>query len=344
MVVLDATSAGGLLSALACIVFASYYCCCCYSRRPRSATGDGRRVVVVSGAASGLGRATCLALAEKGDRVIALDVNAEGLATLAKEARAGHQILTLTCDVASAWTDVAQKIQQDLPLLFSTFFGGNALLQVDAVINLAGLIRGGPLMEIPATDVSLVMRVNVEGTHNLNRAIFQRLRRTGDGADPKIFIIASEVSYARLSTAMNAPYSMSKFALEAYAVGLRQELSVLQDGPVKVIVVNPGAHATPLLLDQLSGGSNAFFEQHAAREGGTLWAGALARGGRVAQQYMRRFAKSPEGFAERIVGLVHAPSGLCADRVLINVSPLMRVAAWTPQWVLDWSFRLQMTR
>lgn len=338
MIPIDAISVGATLSALACVVFAYYS-----FFRPRRVTKDRRRVVVVSGAASGLGRATCMALAENGDWVIALDLNAEGLATLAKEAPR-NQVLTMTCDVASDWNNVSQKIQRDLPPLFSSFFEGNPPFQIDAVINLAGLIRGGPLMEMPASNVSLVMRVNVEGTHNLNRALFQSLRRTGTDADAKIFIVASEVSYAMLSTAMNAPYSMSKFALEAYATGLRQELSVLRDGPVKVIVVNPGAHATPLLLDQMSGGTNAFFERHASREGGTLWAKELAKGGVVAKKYMKRFAKCPTEFASRMMGLVHAPSTLCPDRVPINVSPLMRLAAWTPQWILDWSFRRQMTQ
>ena len=40
---------------------------------------------------------------------------------------------------------------------------------------------------------------------------------------------------------MNGPYSMSKFAVEAYSTALRQELAVLRDGPVAVVVVNPGA-------------------------------------------------------------------------------------------------------
>ena len=197
-------------------------------------------------------------------------------------------------------------------------------------------------MEIPPANVSLVMRVNVEGTHNLNRCLFHWLKRTGDGADAKIFIIASEVSWAGLSTAMNAPYSMSKYALEAYAVALRQELSVLKDGTAKVVVVNPGAFATPLLKDQLRGGSNAFFERHCESDGGTLWREQLLRGGRVAQQYMERFARPPEEVARKMVELVHTPSRQCPDRVLINVSQLMRIARWTPQFVLDFAFKRQV--
>ena len=50
------------------------------------------------------------------------------------------------------------------------------------------------------------MRVNVEGTNNLTRACFARLRRSGAGADPKVVVVASEISYAGVSAAMNAPH------------------------------------------------------------------------------------------------------------------------------------------
>ena len=87
MIPIDAISVGATLSALACVVFAYYS-----FFRPRRVTKDRRRVVVVSGAASGLGRATCMALAENGDWVIALDLNAEGLAnTYGKKGQARYE-------------------------------------------------------------------------------------------------------------------------------------------------------------------------------------------------------------------------------------------------------------
>ena len=110
---------------------------------------------------------------------------------------------------------------------------------------------------------------------------------------------------------------------------------------MKVVIVNPGAHATPLLINQLSGGSNAFFERHNVA-GGSLWRDALSKGGQVAQDYMTRYARDPKEFGQKMTQLVHTPSEHCPDRVLINVSLLMRLVRWTPQWVLDASFKLQM--
>ena len=282
---------GGLISALICGVALCYY----FLRR--SPTKDRPRVVVVSGAASGLGRATCLALAKKGDRVVALDINSKGLASLAQECH--NRILTIACDV-SDWEDVVAKTQ-GLPTLFSELFDEAPSFNIDSVVNLAGLIRGGPLMEIPAADVSLVMRVNVEGTHNLNRALFKWIRRAGEGADPKIFIVASEVSYAMLSTAMNAPYCMLR---SKHMPPDSARSSGAAGWPCERILVNPGAHATPLLLNQLSGGSNAFFERHRKREGGSLWDDALAKEERWLKSTWSS-SKKPEEFG-RQDGLSHS--------------------------------------
>ena len=119
---------------------------------------------------------------------------------------------------------------------------------IDVIANFAGVIRGGPLVELDSSELETVMNVNVGGTHTVTRAFFPLLRRAGEAASPVIIIVCSEISLSRLSAAFNAPYSMSKFALEGYATALRQELSLLAD-PVAVTVLNPGAMRTPMLWD-----------------------------------------------------------------------------------------------
>merc|ERR1712232_1016359 len=125
---------------------------------------------------------------------------------------------------------------------------------------------------------------------------FSLLRRGEPGksstdVSPKIVVTASEVSLARLSAGFNAPYSMSKFAVEALAVSLRQELMLLPR-PVSVVVLNPGAMRTSMLSEQRSGGTNSFFES-AAQKPGTLFGPALLKGAKVAQRYMLRNAQDP---------------------------------------------------
>jgi len=197
------------------------------------------------------------------------------------------------------------------------------------------------MVEMDEADMALVMEVNVLGATNTTKAFFPLLRRKGQEASPKVINIASEVSAARLSAAMNGPYSMSKFALEAYSTALRQELSLLDD-PVSVVVLNPGPVVTPLLTGQLSGGPNAFFERHAERHQMTLWSDQLRIGGRIARSYMSRHATTPDLVARTVVEVVHARQP--ARRYKINVSWLMAVAAWTPQWIIDAALRIAMRR
>lgn len=121
------------------------------------------------------------------------------------------------------------------------------------------------------------------GTARIVKAFFPLLdrgahgeREPGSSKTPaipktKIIVVCSEVSYALLSPGFSAPYmySMSKFALEAYAQALRVELSLLP-APVDVIAINPGAMATPMLEAQKRGGENAYFEK--AAESGSVYA------------------------------------------------------------------------
>ena len=285
---------------------------------------DGsRRVVVISGAGSGLGRRTALKLAAEGDFVIGLDTDASALASLKKQL--GDRVEVYTCDVrdAQAVAAVAEKVQ----------------ICVDDVVNFAGVIRGGPLVEMPPSDVKLVFDVNVLGHLHVTQAFFPKMR-TGQNAhhtrQGKIIIVGSEISAAWNSAAFNGPYSMSKFALEAFAAALRQEMLLLPGGPC-VVIINPGAMKTPMLLNQLSGGANAFFELHANRAEGTRWRDSLLAGGEIAASYMERHGKNPDVVAKTVYRICHAFHP--RDRYVIASSVEMRVSKYRRQWILDCAVR-----
>ena len=303
--------------------------------------GGACRVVLVTGAASGLGRCVVERCVVKDhDLVIALDVDLPGLERLYRameRACPAPRLITVPCDITNA-ADVARAVErvraEEIP-------GG-----IDVVANFAGLICGGPLLEMSDVDLERVMAVNVLGTQRVTRA-FSSLMRTAAPPtvrqtvpSPKVIVVASELSYANYSAAFSAPYSMSKMALEAYAASLRVELSLLPN-PIDVVVLNPGPMDTPMLQDQMAGGSNAFFERWAARGG--VYAPSLRRGAALAQDYMKRNKRDPNMVAAVVEEIVHTQKP--AARYVIGASFEMRfLVPYLPQCLLDAATRMHLRR
>eukprot|EP00929_Paragymnodinium_shiwhaense_P103919 TRINITY_DN67781_c0_g1_i1.p1 TRINITY_DN67781_c0_g1~~TRINITY_DN67781_c0_g1_i1.p1 ORF type:complete len:365 (+),score=35.10 TRINITY_DN67781_c0_g1_i1:118-1095(+) len=306
----------GLLAAACCYALGSF----CSKRTKRI---DRRQVVLVTGAASGLGLQVVSECLAAGHKVVALDISQEALEKICLAANADSRITLIPCDVSDydSLVAAAQSVQARL--------GPKCL---DCICNFAGVLRGGPLVELEPSDMKLVMDVNVLGTFNVNRAFFPLLNRRKGGSLPKIIIVASEITVGWLSACFNAPYSMSKFAVEAYATALRQELSLLE-APVRVVTINPGAFKTPMVLEQQAGGPNAFFER-AARKPGTLFAESLLKGAVLAQGYMRRNGNDPELLGSRVLEILDLCEPL--PRYIIGATFEMRwIVPLVPQFLLD---------
>jgi NAD(P)-dependent dehydrogenase (short-subunit alcohol dehydrogenase family) len=181
---------------------------------------SSQRTYAVTGAASGIGRATAELLAQKGARVFGLDVNAEGLRDLPRS------VDRLAVDVAnpSSVEIAAQHLRAQVPGL-------------DGLVNCAGLIRVGAQVELTEEDVQRVMQVNGLGAWRVTRALFPLLEaRRG-----RVVNISSET--ARFAAPFNGLYSMSKYALEAHSDALRRELATLG---MKVVSIQPGGMQTAL--------------------------------------------------------------------------------------------------
>ena len=191
----------------------------------------------------------------------------EALQTL--QAEAGESsVIAVKIDVADKESVKAAAALVEKELGARNWGGG-----LDAVVNFAGVIRGGALVEIDDRDMELVLDVNIKGTFLVNKYLFPLLLLKKG----RVVNISSEVALSWLSAGFNAPYSMSKFAIEAYSAALRQELQLLD---MQVVVINPGAMRTPLLTAQLQGGNNAFLEKPPTD---SLFAAAMRRGAAVAQ-------------------------------------------------------------
>jgi NAD(P)-dependent dehydrogenase (short-subunit alcohol dehydrogenase family) len=153
------------------------------------------RVGLITGAGSGIGRATARLFAERGGAVVAADVNgpaAEETAALVRAA--GGRAEACGCDVTRA-EDVSGAIA-----LARRAFG-----RLDVVVNCAGILRVAPLEETTEKEWEEVLAVNLTGAFLLTRAALRALREGGGGA---IVHIASRAAI-RAKEAHGA-YSASK--------------------------------------------------------------------------------------------------------------------------------------
>lgn len=125
---------------------------------------EGKRVVVTGGA-SGIGRATALRLAEEGARVLCTDVQGEAVEDTAKQARqAGGDAVARVSDVSDPG-DVKETIAEAVSL-----FGG-----LDALCNVAGIIRYGHTHEQDLDEWNRILAVNLTGTFLMCREALPHL-------------------------------------------------------------------------------------------------------------------------------------------------------------------------
>ena len=175
------------------------------SKLDRSVAG---RVAVVTGAASGMGRATAWLLADEGAKVAALDIDRDGLSeTVAAIIDAGGTALAAVCDMADL-----EAIEQAVARVRAE------LGPVDILINNAGVAAGAPVDAADYEDVwAAVLEVNLAAQMRLVRACLDDLKRNGDG---RIVNVASTEGI--MATPNNSPYTVSKHG----AVGLTRALAV----------------------------------------------------------------------------------------------------------------------
>jgi NAD(P)-dependent dehydrogenase (short-subunit alcohol dehydrogenase family) len=182
-------------------------------------------IVLITGASTGIGRATALRLAASGWTVLAgVRKVADGEAL--RDA-GGERVLAVELDV----TDAAQ-IAQAAERVSETAPGG-----LDALVNNAGIGIGGPLELVSPEDLRMQFEVNVFGQVAVTRALLPALR----AARGRIVLISSVGG--RVAVPFNAPYAASKHAIEAIGDALRGEL---HGSGIEVSLVEPGSVKTPI--------------------------------------------------------------------------------------------------
>jgi Short-chain alcohol dehydrogenase of unknown specificity len=276
---------------------------------------------LISGASTGIGRATALALLKQNFSVIA-GVRSEAAATRLREQaspiKSGH-LETITLDVTDQASIDAAVTHT------TTLVGFNGLR---AVINNAGIVVPGPVEYIAQADWRRQFDVNLFGAIALTRSTLPLLR-TGvaahDSGVPRLLFISS--IGGRIAQPMMAPYTCSKFALSALGDSLRLELR--RQG-IGVTVIEPGAFASDIWAKG-DASAEEFTPDHPVRE---LYEpelnGLLALATKTA-----RNAPPVERAAREIVRTILAPRA--PARVLIGTDAKIaaRMKALLPTSVFD---------
>ncbi|MBU0514742.1 MAG: SDR family NAD(P)-dependent oxidoreductase [Proteobacteria bacterium] len=189
--------------------------------------------MIVTGAATGIGRATCVASAASGLMTVGLDVNqAEGKKTVDMARDLGGQMIFLEADLVKD-EDMDRAVAEAVKL-------GT----IKYLINVAGIQHIDFIEDFPMERYDHMQRLMVRAPFYLSKLTIPHMKNSSDGRG----VIGNMASaHAHVSTLAKASYNISKFALRA----LSQSISAEGQGRVRSFTVSTAFVKTPLTLNQI---------------------------------------------------------------------------------------------
>lgn len=242
------------------------------------------KVAVVTGAGSGIGRQLALELARRGARLAISDVNEDGLAETADQAKAlGAEVHTARVDVADREAVLAYADQ------VVEHYG-----VVHQIYNNAGVASSGTILDGEWSEYDHVLGINLFGVINGTKAFLPLLVASGAGHVVNVSSLNGIMAQPGLSA-----YCTAKFGVRGFTETLRAEM--LAGGqPVKVTVVHPGGVKTNIATAAFERGAEAREVTEAER--------------RRVQTYNEKLLKLPADQAAKIV-----VDGVEADKARVLV-------------------------
>ncbi|WP_035299003.1 2,3-dihydro-2,3-dihydroxybenzoate dehydrogenase [Brevibacillus thermoruber] len=186
------------------------------------------KVALVTGAAQGIGRTVAAALAERGALVAAVDQNGEGVRDLVAELRAGgHQAAAFPADVSdsAAVEAMVDQIEREVG-------------PVEILVNVAGLLRTGPIESLSDEDWAATFAVNASGVFYVSRAVARRMAPRRSGSIVTVGSNAAGVPRMQMSA-----YAASKAAATMFTKCLGLEYARHN---IRCNVVSPGSTDTAM--------------------------------------------------------------------------------------------------
>lgn len=184
---------------------------------------DGR-IILVTGAASGIGAATVRRLASEGATVIAADLTEDALASL--DITGIERVVLDVTDQKSALDAVTAARERHGAL--------------NGLVNCAGIAGIGSILDVEPEAYRKVMAVNLEGTINMCQAY---VRAVQADADPRVIVNISSGA-GLMGVANRLPYVASKFGVSGITKSMSPELGPLG---IRVNAVAPGVTRTPFM-------------------------------------------------------------------------------------------------
>jgi len=194
-------------------------------------TLDGK-VVVITGAASGIGRAFALEVGGRGALVAVSDVDDAGLAeTVARVEVAGvREIRSASVDVADRAAVAAYAAE------VAEHFG-----RVNVIVNNAGVSVSGDVTELSYEDLDWIVGINFWGVVHGTKEFLPHLIASGDG-----HVVNLSSLFGLVSVPGQSAYNATKYAVRGFSEALREEMLVAGH-PVGVTVVHPGGIRTDIV-------------------------------------------------------------------------------------------------
>ena len=193
-----------------------------------SATEFSGKTVLVTGAASGLGRAASLRFAAEGANLCVVDVNVEGLAETERRIVEGGGICIAHSTDLSTPTNCAGAVKAAI----------DAFGRLDVLCNVAGILRFHALAEVSESDWTKLFAVNVTAPFFMIQAAMPHLVKSGGN----VVNVVSTAAF--LGQAYTAPYAATKAALLSLTRSLAMELI---KSPVRINALAPGGMMTGMI-------------------------------------------------------------------------------------------------